>query len=88
MVVNNRRSEMEIIRDILSLTHRGDGAKKTQILYQTNLSYTQLKDYLSFLLKKEFVRLEENGSAKLYVATTRGCELLGNIDKAIQCLKQ
>ncbi|HEC81433.1 MAG TPA: DUF4364 domain-containing protein, partial [Thermoplasmatales archaeon] len=40
MVVNTRRCEIEIIRDILSLATKG--AKKTQILYKTNLSYTQL----------------------------------------------
>jgi len=51
-MVNNRRSEIDIIGEILNLSR--DGAKKTEILYQGNLSYTQLQKYLPFLLKKIF----------------------------------
>jgi len=52
-MVNNRRSELDIISKILDLSK--SGAKKTEILYQGNLSYTQLQSYLPFLLEKETV---------------------------------
>ena len=85
MGVNSRRSEIEIVRDILTLTKKG--AKKTQILYQTNLSYTQLKDYLSFLLEKEFVAMHENNSSIMYRVTEKGMELLQSINTVIQYLE-
>lgn len=88
MVVNNRRSEIEIVRDILNLSSKVNGAKKTQILYQTNLSYTQLKDYLSFLIERDFMNIEKNNSSVLYKVTDRGTELLGNINKVISTLEQ
>ena len=47
---NKRRSEIQIIGEILELSRYG--AKKTEILYQSNMSFTQLQNYLSFLLEK------------------------------------
>ena len=84
MAINNRRSEIEIVRDILNLVTKG--AKKTQILYQTNLSYTQLRDYLSFLLEKNFVEMHENNSSRIYRVTEKGTELLQSIKTVIQHL--
>ena len=52
-MVNNRRSEIQIIHKILTLS--SGGARKTEILYQGNLSYTQLKSYLPFLLEKDIL---------------------------------
>jgi predicted transcriptional regulator len=84
LAINNRRSEIEIVRDILNLTTKG--AKKTQILYQTNLSYTQLRDYLSFLLEKKFVELHEDNSSRIYKVTEKGTELLQSIKTVIRHL--
>jgi len=85
LVVNNRRCEIEIISDILSLCR--EGAKKTQILYRTNLSYTQLRDYLSFLIKAGV--LEENNTKpyNVYITTQKGLEILDNIKKLIEKLR-
>jgi len=81
---DSRRSEIEIIQDILKLSV--DGAKKTEILYQGNLSYTLLRNYLGILLKNQvleerIVRNNGNGSSRLYVTTHKGHELLRDIDK-------
>jgi predicted transcriptional regulator len=84
-VFNNRRSAIEIIGKILTLS-RG-GAKKTEILYQGNLSYTQLQGYLPFLLEKNILEeniVENNGSScKLYSATEKGLVLLEDIKKVL-----
>ena len=85
MVINIRRSEIEIVRDILTLTKKG--AKKTQILYQTNLSYTQLNDYLSFLLEKKFVETHEIKFFTIYKITDKGLKLLDSINEVIKYLK-
>ena len=64
--LNNRRSEMEIIATILDITKQG--VKKTKILYKANLSYVQLKNYVSFLLEKGL--LENIGN--MYSTTKKG----------------
>ena len=82
---NNRRSEIKIIGEILKLSQ--GGARKTEILYQGNLSYTQLQGYLPFLLKKNI--LEENivnnngNSYKLYRVTEKGLALLEDINRIL-----
>ena len=85
MVVNNRRSEIEIISEILALAK--NGTKKTRILYQTNLSYTQLQNYLFFLLKSDVLREENLNSVKTYKTTDKGIKIMENIDKIIKDLK-
>lgn len=87
--MNNRRSEIEIIGTILNLSK--NGAKITEILYKGNFSYSQLKEYMNFLLKKEI--LEEKtiqdslSNNKYYISTKKGMDLLGNINKTLSYLQ-
>ena len=64
--LNKRRSEMEIVATILDITMKG--VNKTNILYKANLSYTQLKNYVTFLLEKGL--LEHIGNK--YSTTNKG----------------
>jgi predicted transcriptional regulator len=69
--LNTRRSEMSILAVILRTAM--DGAKKTKILYEANLSGRQLKNYLNYLLSAGC--LEEKPAPKkgsLFFATTKG----------------
>jgi predicted transcriptional regulator len=81
--VFKRRSEIEIIGEILDLSR--NGAKKTEILYQSNMSFTQLQQYLSFLLDKDIIQESiiesDNGkSSKIYINTEKGNQLLEKIN--------
>jgi len=84
-LVNRRRSELDIISEILKLSR--NGAKKTEILYQGNLSYSQLQSYLLFLLEKnileEKIVSKNNGNSKVYKITKKGDELLEDIGKTL-----
>lgn len=82
--MNSRRSEIEIIRDILSLSR--DGAKKTQILYGTNLSYTQLQEYLTFLIKSGALEVLNSSDSRLYKTTNKGIEILEDINRLMRNL--
>ena len=88
-MVNNRRSEFEIICKLLDLSKYG--AKKTELLYQANLSYTQLKSYLSFLIEKEVivtVEVKNNGNnGILYQLTDKGFEFLNDINKTLSYIR-
>ncbi|MBM4433417.1 MAG: hypothetical protein FJ025_05395, partial [Chloroflexi bacterium] len=44
MKVNQRRSNIEIIAEMLKVGENGAG--KTKIMYNANLSYTQIQKYL------------------------------------------
>ncbi len=88
--MNNRRSEFEIIGNILDISK--NGAKKTEILYKGNFSYSQLTGYLTFLLKRNI--LEEKttkdrvNNNKYYISTKKGKDLLGNINKTLSYLQE
>lgn len=52
------RRTSEIISDILNIAK--NGARKTRIMYQANLSFTQLKKYLEFLINKGLLEQKED----------------------------
>lgn len=88
-MINNRRSEIEIINQILNLSKKG--VRKTEILYQGNMSYSQLKSYLPFLIDKDIVEeynVYNNGNTTtMYKTTNKGIELLEIIRKVLTHFK-
>jgi len=86
---NGRRSDIEIVRDILKISK--DGARKTEILYQGNLSYTQLQIYLPFLLENDILEenlVEDNDSSyKIFKVTKKGISLLEDINRVLTHFK-
>jgi len=80
---NKRRSEIQIIKDILKLSK--NGAKKTEILHQGNMSFTQLQSYLSYLIENKVIEENDNRKSngaknKIYVTTEKGISLLQDIN--------
>jgi predicted transcriptional regulator len=45
---------------------------KTRIMYRTNLSFSQVNEYLSFLTKMGFLRVRVKNRKKLYETTAKG----------------
>jgi predicted transcriptional regulator len=83
--MNNRRSNIEVIADMLRLGEAG----KTEIMYATNMSYAQLQKYLGFLLQREFIdRVEVGNPVVTYKVTRKGLRLLRNIDSILEMLYQ
>jgi predicted transcriptional regulator len=64
-----KRDRLEIIADILETAK--DGAKKTRITYECNLSYRQTKQHLNHLLKIGFLRIGDS-----YHTTEKGLQFL------------
>lgn len=71
--MGNYRSRLDIIADILHVVSK-EGAKKTQIMYQANLSYKVLTKYLTEVIEACLVRLQRN--ERIYVLTSKGREFL------------
>jgi len=65
------RSRLEIVADILGVVREGAG--KTAIMYQANLSYKLLVSYLKYVIDMGLVRME---SGKTYELTEKGSGFL------------
>jgi predicted transcriptional regulator len=77
------RSRNDIIAQMLHCVSDRD-ATVTRIMYQSFLSYAQIKQYLHILTEREFV--EYNSARRLYKITKRGSqflELYKNIDELL-----
>ncbi|MEM3579433.1 MAG: winged helix-turn-helix domain-containing protein [Candidatus Bathyarchaeia archaeon] len=80
-----RRDKLYIIAEILEIAK--DGVLKTQIMYRANLSFTQLNDYLKFMLKINLIdRIVENDK-EIYKATAKGLEFLQRYREITELLK-
>jgi predicted transcriptional regulator len=65
-----RRNKLYIIAEILEIAK--DGTLKTQVMYRANLSFTQLNDYLDFMLRIELLEKIEINDKDVYRATDKG----------------
>ena len=85
MKVNQRRSNIEIIADMLKVGENGAG--KTKIMYGANLSYSQIQKYLGFLVSQGFIdKMEVGNPAVTYKVTDSGLKLLNTINSIIEML--
>jgi len=69
------RGKLEIVADILSVV-RG-GAKKTEIMYQANLSYSLLVRYLKNVMEADLVTRGSEGS---FMVTEKGLDFLNQFN--------
>jgi predicted transcriptional regulator len=73
--VNQRRSNVEIIAEMLRIG--ANGAAKTRLMYNTNMSYSQTNKYLHFLIGQGYLDRMNAGSLSVnYQATEKGLSLL------------
>lgn len=77
------RNKLRIIADILLIA--GNGAKKTWIMYQANLSYKLLCRYLEEVINAGLVRFEKENR---YVLTSKGEEFLKKCNEYHKQCKQ
>jgi len=85
MRVNRRRSDIEIIADMLKVGENGAG--KTEIMYSVNMSYSQIQKYLGFLVSQGFIdKVEVGNPVVTYQMTDRGSKLLKTINSVIEML--
>jgi predicted transcriptional regulator len=82
---SKRRDKLYIIAEILETAK--DSALKTQIMYRANLSFTQLNDYLSFMLKNELLEKILVNGREVYKATEKGMNFLQRYREITELLK-
>ncbi|MBI2852172.1 MAG: hypothetical protein HYX84_03600 [Chloroflexi bacterium] len=85
MRLSHRRSNIQIIADILRTGENGAG--KTKLMYSSNMSYSQTQRYLTFLLNQGFIHRLHPGELKAtYCATEAGLRLLRSIENVTEML--
>ena len=82
-LIGGRRSAAEIIHEILTLCSKG-GIKKTAIMYKSNLSYDQLRRYLTALCEDDFISKNDAGT---FETTPDGQKALKRMAGAVKTLK-
>jgi len=83
--VSRRRDKLYIIAEILEIAK--DGVLKTQIMYRANLSFTQLNDYIKFMLKNELLEKILLNEKEVYKATEKGLNFLQRYREITELLK-
>jgi len=85
MRLNQRRSNIEIIAEMLRAGENGAG--KTEIMYSANMSYAQIQKYLNFLISQDLIdRVDVGNPVVTYQVTDKGLKLLRSIENIIEML--
>lgn len=74
--MNIRRTNIEIIKDILLAIRQAKGLKPTHVMYKANLSHKLLKDYLKELTDKKLITDIEEKGKKMIIITDTGLKFL------------
>ncbi len=84
--VGRRRSNIEIIADMLRVGENGAG--KTEIMYTANMSFNQIQKYLKYLVNQGFVnKVNMDNTMVAYQVTDSGFKLLKAIDTLMNMLE-
>jgi predicted transcriptional regulator len=80
-----RRDKLFIIAEIIEIAR--DGSLKTQVMYRANLSFTQLNDYLRFMIRISLLEKVLENDKEFYRATDKGLDFLQRYREINELLK-
>lgn len=81
-----RRDRLLIIAEILNIARRG--TLKTRIMYAGNLSFAQLKEYLTLLLDFDLLEVAEKSEKTVYKTTGKGLQYLQSYEEIRELLRE
>jgi predicted transcriptional regulator len=81
-----RRDRLYIISEVLTIAK--EGTLKTQIMYKANLSFAQLNEYISFLVKIKLLEVITEDDKTIYKTTAKGIRYLQNYEKIASLLDE
>jgi len=70
----DRRDRLGIMAEIMEVAN--GGRLKTQIMYRVNLSFSQVKEYFSFLTEMGFLRVRVENRRRVYETTAKGIQYI------------
>jgi predicted transcriptional regulator len=83
--LSKRRDQLRIITEILTVAKRG--ASKTRIMYNANLSFKGVNQYLSFMMKSKLLLKTCEDRTILYCVSEKGLTFLGSYTQLLQLLQ-
>jgi len=86
MTKKQKREHFRIISNILSFTF--NGSLKTHIMLKVNLSYAQLQNYISMLLRSKLLEVSTSQKAIVYRTTEKGMNFLRRFNELDRLLKK
>ena len=81
-----RRDRLYIMAEVLGVAR--EGTLKTQIMYQANLSFAQLNEYLSLLLELNLLEAVKAADKNIYKTTEKGLRYLASYREIRELLKK
>ena len=72
--LSSRRDRLSILVEILSIARKS--TPKTKIMYQANMSFASINEYLGYLLQNHMISKESHSLRTLYKCTQKGTEVL------------
>lgn len=88
ILIVKRRTQLDIIQDLLLYAKEDIGIGRTRLLYKTNLSSNLFDSYLNPLIEKEFLEERKEKGHKIYLTTEKGGLLLDDINIVIKKLRE
>jgi predicted transcriptional regulator len=82
---SKRRDKLYIIAEVLEIAK--EGTLKTQVMYRANLSFTQLNEYLGFMLRIGLLERIDVNAKDVYRATEKGLDFLQRYREINELLK-
>lgn len=79
--MNQKRTKLEVTRDILEVLQKNRQVKITHLIYKSNLSNNSIKSYLDNLIKNNLIEQIFNGDKKFFKITSRGLEFLQEFNR-------
>ncbi len=73
------RSHVGVIADVLEVIYLEDGASVTKIMYSANLPYDRLKNILTKLEERGFIKIEKGENETSVFITEKGLKLLDEL---------
>ena len=81
-----RRDKLVIMMEIIGIAKKG--VSKTHIMFRANLSFSQLNEYLGFLLDQGLIEVAMGPGCGVYKPTARGLEFMQMQQQVIGMLHQ
>ena len=81
-----RRDRLGIMAEIMKVAN--GGRLKTQIMYGVSLSFSQLREYLSFLIEMGFLQVRVENRKRVYETTAKGIQYIESYNEMSNLLRK
>jgi predicted transcriptional regulator len=83
--LSKRRDQLHIVNEILKVAKQG--ASKTRIMYNVNLSFKGVNQYLHFMMENELLLKTHEDYKTVYCTSEKGLTFLSSYTQLVQLLQ-